>query len=279
MRCGDDPVEVFLSCNRTTDLEALGRDVAILVSLLRQHGCSFQTMRDARDARRGRRLRELGGVGCSTKSRHSRAKRPWRWPEGTREGPRQLLAAGLLARCSKRHTRVAGLTARTVRVHNLLHMHWRATMPTATKLRNLDGWTGEAQLYRLSEPLDGHDHVIVSATYSMFSEPETYIFGADADGENVDFSDSPAAFAVLSTTQKLCAVPVTRWRDGRRPPPPPLRRPGARFARHSTRRAAPIPRTPLRPSSYGRIGKRRGLLANLVSGGPLPSKVQGCRSP
>lgn len=47
MRRGDDPVEVFLSCSRTTDIEALGRDVAILVSLLRQHGCGFDTMRAA----------------------------------------------------------------------------------------------------------------------------------------------------------------------------------------------------------------------------------------
>ena len=42
------PLEVFLSCEKTTtEIEALGRDAAILISLGLQHGCSFQTMREA----------------------------------------------------------------------------------------------------------------------------------------------------------------------------------------------------------------------------------------
>lgn len=42
------PLEVFLSCEKTTtEIEALGRDAAILISLGLQHGCSFDTMRQA----------------------------------------------------------------------------------------------------------------------------------------------------------------------------------------------------------------------------------------
>lgn len=42
------PLEVFLSCGKTTtEIEALGRDAAILVSLALQYGCSFDTMRGA----------------------------------------------------------------------------------------------------------------------------------------------------------------------------------------------------------------------------------------
>jgi hypothetical protein len=40
--------EVFLSCDKTTtEIEALGRDASILISLALQHGCEFDTMRHA----------------------------------------------------------------------------------------------------------------------------------------------------------------------------------------------------------------------------------------
>ena len=41
------PIEVFLSCEKTAEVEALGRDAAILISLALQHGCDFDTMRHA----------------------------------------------------------------------------------------------------------------------------------------------------------------------------------------------------------------------------------------
>ena len=42
------PREVFLSCEKTTaEIEAVGRDAAILISLALQHGCDFDTMRGA----------------------------------------------------------------------------------------------------------------------------------------------------------------------------------------------------------------------------------------
>ena len=55
-------------------------------------------------------------------------------------------------------------------------------MKTATLVRRLTGFTGDARLYRLSEPHEGHSLVIVSATY-VLGEPETYIFAADERGE------------------------------------------------------------------------------------------------
>ena len=64
------PLEVFLSCEKTAEVEALGRDAAILISLALQHGCSFETMREAitRDEKGGastlvgQLLDEIGGI-------------------------------------------------------------------------------------------------------------------------------------------------------------------------------------------------------------------------
>ncbi len=54
---------------------------------------------------------------------------------------------------------------------------------TAKLVKNLDGWRGEARLYRLAPPLDGNEYVVVSATNAMFSGPETYIFASDEAGK------------------------------------------------------------------------------------------------
>lgn len=54
-------------------------------------------------------------------------------------------------------------------------------MKTAKFVRDLDGFTGEARFYELSEPLDSHRFVIVSAI-TVLGTPETYIFGANPDG-------------------------------------------------------------------------------------------------
>ena len=66
--------------------------------------------------------------------------------------------------------------------------------PTATFIRKAAGtWIGDARLYRLSEPLDGFDYVVVSAVHS-YGPPETYIFGSDDSGGETDWSDLPGSF-------------------------------------------------------------------------------------
>ncbi len=74
----------------------------------------------------------------------------------------------------------------------------------ATRLRTLDGWQGDAALYELSPPMAAETwrgpverrYVIVSAITapSDTGRPETYIFGCDADGSNVDFSELDGSF-------------------------------------------------------------------------------------
>jgi hypothetical protein len=61
-------------------------------------------------------------------------------------------------------------------------------MKTATMVKRLDGWISDARLYKLGEPLDGFDHVVVSAVVA-YSGPETLIFGCDSHGRPADYSD------------------------------------------------------------------------------------------
>lgn len=67
-------------------------------------------------------------------------------------------------------------------------------MNKATFIKDLVGWTGHASLYKLDEPLDGHEYVIVSATNAMFTGPETYIFPSTEDGECEDFGELEGSF-------------------------------------------------------------------------------------
>lgn len=80
-------------------------------------------------------------------------------------------------------------------------------MNTATEMNKLDGFTGDARLYRLDPPVETERHswtteadvkhyeyVIVSAVNVMFSGPETYIFGADSKGEIQSWSDLNGSF-------------------------------------------------------------------------------------
>jgi hypothetical protein len=64
---------------------------------------------------------------------------------------------------------------------------------TATKVKSLDSFRGDAALYELSEPLDGHEYVVVSASEVPMSGPETYIFGADENGEIIDWAELPGS--------------------------------------------------------------------------------------
>lgn len=57
------------------------------------------------------------------------------------------------------------------------------TEKTATFVQKLTGWQGDARLYKLSEPLDGFDFVVVSGVNALRTGPETFLFGAREDGE------------------------------------------------------------------------------------------------
>jgi hypothetical protein len=67
-------------------------------------------------------------------------------------------------------------------------------MKIAKHIQSELGWTSDARLYALSEPLDGHSHVIVSAADAPYTGPETLIFGCDERGNAVDFIDLDGSF-------------------------------------------------------------------------------------
>lgn len=61
-------------------------------------------------------------------------------------------------------------------------------MKTATKVKDLDGFTGMAALYKLSEPLGSYEYVIASAT-TVLGIDETYLFGSDETGKVLSWSE------------------------------------------------------------------------------------------
>lgn len=72
---------------------------------------------------------------------------------------------------------------------------------TATFVRKApSSWTGDARLYRLSEPVQFNEgknttfYVVVSAANALFSGPETYIFPADKSGECLDWLELDGSF-------------------------------------------------------------------------------------
>lgn len=77
-------------------------------------------------------------------------------------------------------------------------------MNQAIFVKNLEGWNGDAKLYKMLPPLvatdyDGktvetHEFVIVSAVVAMFSGPETYIFAATEDGEAKSYTELDGSF-------------------------------------------------------------------------------------
>lgn len=80
-------------------------------------------------------------------------------------------------------------------------------METATKIKDLEGFTGRAALYELSKPIE-YDKpwsdreppakqttfVAVSATNIPFSGPETYIFAANEDGGVIDWCELSGSY-------------------------------------------------------------------------------------
>jgi hypothetical protein len=80
-------------------------------------------------------------------------------------------------------------------------------MKTATKIKDLDDFRGDASLYRLSIPLSvdhwnedseeitkSYRYVIVSAAVAPFSGPETFIFGSNKKGQIVDWMELAGSF-------------------------------------------------------------------------------------
>jgi hypothetical protein len=80
------------------------------------------------------------------------------------------------------------------------------TNKIAHKITKLKDFRGEAELFRMEPPHEGHEYVAVSAIKPKptgmpeidnipgLLDPETYIFGADAEGVVVDWSDLPGSF-------------------------------------------------------------------------------------
>ena len=61
-------------------------------------------------------------------------------------------------------------------------------MKTATKVKDLDRANGIVALYKLSERLKFYNYVVVSSA-TVYGEDETYIFGADENGEVLDWGE------------------------------------------------------------------------------------------
>lgn len=64
-------------------------------------------------------------------------------------------------------------------------------MKYAYYIRTLEDWQSDAALYELSEPLNGHTHVIVSKLHNKYAferyAHETYAFPATADGKVIEY--------------------------------------------------------------------------------------------
>ncbi len=77
---------------------------------------------------------------------------------------------------------------------------------TAKEIRKIDGWTADARLFKLSEPVPYGwdwdeentkgltDYVIISAALVPFSGAETYIFPAKKDGTAIEMLEMPGSF-------------------------------------------------------------------------------------
>jgi hypothetical protein len=77
---------------------------------------------------------------------------------------------------------------------------------TATRIRTLESFRGNAALYRVEPPMKGaagwgdegptvtYPYVIVSAAHVPYSGPETYIFGATEQGEVADWLELPGSY-------------------------------------------------------------------------------------
>lgn len=84
-------------------------------------------------------------------------------------------------------------------------------MNVAHKIKQLNGFRGEAWLFRMDPPYDGHEYVVVSAVRLKFRrsfddppDEETYIFPATPDGAVSDWGELPGSFkGAMDITQAL----------------------------------------------------------------------------
>lgn len=66
----------------------------------------------------------------------------------------------------------------------------------ATFIKDMTSRTATQKLYRMSPPHEGHEHVVSSGVASAFDTglPETYLFGAEADGKVISYSELDGSF-------------------------------------------------------------------------------------
>jgi len=77
----------------------------------------------------------------------------------------------------------------------------------ARLIKALEGWQGDAALYELSEPLDGHTKVVVSAICAPFSGYETLIFPWNEEKNTVtDFMEIGGIYSECSHKNALANV-------------------------------------------------------------------------
>jgi hypothetical protein len=67
-------------------------------------------------------------------------------------------------------------------------------MNKATFVRRISNDVAVQEPYRLEPPYEGYDFVVVSATVALYSGPETYIFGADSNGEILKWLELPGSY-------------------------------------------------------------------------------------
>ncbi len=67
---------------------------------------------------------------------------------------------------------------------------------TATFIKDMASRTATQKLYRMDPPHEGHEYVAASGVQSAFDTmmPETYLFGADADGKITSYSELDGSF-------------------------------------------------------------------------------------
>jgi hypothetical protein len=80
------------------------------------------------------------------------------------------------------------------------------TNKIAHKIKKLGSFRGEAELFRMEPPHEGHEYVVVSAIKPKptgmpeidnipgLLDPETYIFGAHSDGVVAEWCELPGSF-------------------------------------------------------------------------------------
>jgi hypothetical protein len=67
-------------------------------------------------------------------------------------------------------------------------------MNKATFVKQMLNDVAVQELYRLEPPYEDYDFVVVSATVVPYSGPETYIFGADSNGEILKWLELPGSY-------------------------------------------------------------------------------------